>query len=146
MTVRQWYGELVAVGGGGTRPRSWSGGAGHSLLVGWSSGCLSPFGDGMVGARCRSWSTLVDGGGSLCFVPVYGRWRAVIVRGCHLGGLSSPAFICGHWPLFVSGRGGRCCFGGRLLSLMGSRGRGGVVELISCRFWQLGFCVVGGVV
>jgi hypothetical protein len=71
-TKRRGEGQVRRHWWGGTRPSSWCGGAGRSLWVGWPCGRLSPFGDCVVGARRCSWLTLVDGGGSLSFRPVYG--------------------------------------------------------------------------
>jgi hypothetical protein len=55
------------------------GGGGHSstFVVWWCRalfvcGRLLPFGDGADGGRRHSWSTPVDGGGSLSFRLVYG--------------------------------------------------------------------------
>jgi hypothetical protein len=50
-------------------------GAGCSSLVGQSCGCLLLFGDGVVGAHCRLWSMLVDGGGSLSVL----HWVVIVV-------------------------------------------------------------------
>jgi hypothetical protein len=70
-TKRRGEGQVCCRWWGGTRPSSWCGGAGRSSSVGWSCGRLSPFGDSVVGARRRSCLTLMDGGGSLSFRPIY---------------------------------------------------------------------------